>query len=422
MPLPDEFLWGVSTSAFQIEGAFTEGGRGPSVWDEFSPVRDDDTAEIACDHYHRYPEDVALMKDLGVGAYRFSIAWPRIQPDGKGPANAEGLDFYDRLVDSLVEAGIDPVATLYHWDTPQLLEDEGGWLGRDITGRFADYAGLVADRLADRVKLWMPINEPVVVTLSGYAIGEHAPGKSLLFGSLPAAHHLNLAHGLAAQALHAAGANAVGTANNHTPAWPASDSPEDQAAAGYYDAIHNWLFADPQLTGRYPDGFADFLPVVDGDLETIAAPLDFYGVNYYNPTRLRATAERDPLPFERIEIDEYPKTSFGWPVVPAGLTEMLTQLQERYGDRLPPVYITESGCSCPEDLADQARIDYLDGHIKAARAAGVRGYFVWSIMDNFEWDSGYSQRFGLVHVDYKTQERTPRDSYRWYQDVIARKS
>jgi beta-glucosidase len=227
---------------------------------------------------------------------------------------------------------------------------------------------------------------------------------------------------LAAQALHAAGANAVGTANNHTPAWPASDSPEDQAAAGYYDAIHNWLFADPQLTGRYPDGFADFLPVVDGDLETIAAPLDFYGVNYYNPTRLRATAERDPLPFERIEIDEYPKTSFGWPVVPAGLTEMLTQLQERYGDRLPPVYITESGCSCPEDLADQARIDYLDGHIKAARAAGVRGYFVWSIMDNFEWDSGYSQRFGLVHVDYKTQERTPRDSYRWYQDVIARES
>jgi beta-glucosidase len=419
MPLPDEFQWGVSTSAFQIEGAFTEGGRGRSVWDDFSPVKDDDNAEVACDHYHRYADDIALMKDLGVGSYRFSIAWPRVQPDGKGPANSEGLDFYDRLVDGLVEAGINPVATLYHWDTPQALEDEGGWLERDIAARFAEYAALVADRLADRVKLWIPINEPVVLTLSGYAIGEHAPGKSLLFGALPAAHHLNLAHGLAVEALRANGANAVGTANNHTPAWPESDSPEDQFAAGFYDTIHNWMFADPQLTGAYPEEVVPFLPIVDGDLEKIAAPLDFYGVNYYNPTRLRATAEGAALPFELVEIDEYPKTSFGWPVVPEGLSEMVTTLRERYGDRLPPVYITESGCSYPEDLADQARIDYLDGHIKAARESGVRGYFVWSILDNFEWDSGYSQRFGLVHVDYKTQERTPRDSYRWYRDVIA---
>jgi len=419
MPLPDEFLWGVSTSAFQIEGAFTEGGRGPSVWDRFGPIKDDDTADVACDHYHRYADDIALMKDLGVGAYRFSVAWPRVQPTGKGPANAEGLDFYDRLVDGLVEAGIDPVVTLYHWDTPQTLEDEGGWLTRDITERFAEYTALVADRLADRVKLWIPINEPVVVTLSGYAIGEHAPGKSLLFGSLPAAHHLNLAHGLAVEALRANGANAVGTANNHSPAWPASESPEDQFAAGFYDTIHNWLFADPQLTGAYPEEAVPFLPIVDGDLEKIAAPLDFYGVNYYNPTRLKATTEGEPLPFELVDIDEYPKTSFGWPVVPAGLSEMLTTLQQRYGDRLPPVYITESGCSYPEDLNDQARIDYLDGHLRAARESGARGYFVWSIMDNFEWDSGYSQRFGLVHVDYKTQERTPRDSYRWYRDVIT---
>jgi beta-glucosidase len=358
------------------------------------------------------------MKDLGVGAYRFSIAWPRIQPDGKGPANEQGLDFYDRLVDELVDAGIAPVATLFHWDTPLPLEAAGGWLGRDITERFAEYAGLVADRLADRVKLWMPINEPVVVTLAGYAIGEHAPGKALLFDALPVAHHLNLAHGLAVQALRAAGATAIGTANNHTPCWAESDTPEDHAAAAAYDAIHNWLFADPQLLGRYPDELVERLPILDGDLATIAAPLDFYGVNYYNPTRLRAPADGNPLQFERVEIEEYPKTDFGWPVVPEGLREMIGELRDRYGDRLPPVYVTESGCSYPDEIADVARIDYLESHLKAAVDSGVRGYFVWSLMDNFEWDSGYSQRFGLVRVDYETQQRTPRDSYRWYRDVI----
>ncbi|MFD5824001.1 GH1 family beta-glucosidase [Lentzea sp. NPDC060358] len=410
-----DFLWGVSTSAFQIEGAFDAGGRGPSVWDEFTPVHDGDTASVACDHYHRWREDVGLMTMLGVNAYRFSIAWPRIQPTGKGPANTEGLDFYDRLVDELADVGIAPVVTLYHWDTPLALEAEGGWLTRDIADRFADYTALVADRLADRVKMWIPINEPAMVTLQGYAIGEHAPGKTLLFDALPTAHHLNLAHGRAVEVLRSAGAQAVGTANNHTPAWPAT--PNDVAAAEAYGEIHNWLYADALLSGRYPDAVADLLPVRDGDMQVIHRPLDFYGVNYYNPTRLRAPSEGNPLPFELVEIDEFPRTGFGWPVVPSGLTEMISALRERYPD-LPPVYVTESGCSFPDEIADADRIAYLDGHLKAARAADVSGYFVWSLLDNFEWEAGYSQRFGLVHVDYDTQVRTPRDSFHWYREVI----
>ncbi|HUQ58526.1 GH1 family beta-glucosidase [Lentzea sp.] len=410
-----DFLWGVSTSAFQIEGAFDAGGRGPSVWDEFTPVHDNDNASVACDHYHRWREDVALMTRLGVNAYRFSVAWPRIQPTGKGPVNAEGLDFYDRLVDALADAGIAPVLTLYHWDTPLQLEAEGGWLNRDIADRFADYTSLVADRLADRVKMWIPINEPAMVTLQGYAIGEHAPGKTLLFDALPTAHHLNLAHGRAVEVLRSHNAQAVGTANNHTPAWPAT--PNDVVAAEAYSEIHNWLYADALLSGRYPDAVADLMPVVEGDMQAIHQPLDFYGVNYYNPTRLTSPSEGNPLPFELVEIDEFPRTGFGWPVVPSGLTEMISALRERYPD-LPPVYVTESGCSFPGGIQDADRISYLDGHLKAARAADVSGYFVWSLLDNFEWEAGYSQRFGLVHVDYATQVRTPRDSFHWYRGVI----
>jgi beta-glucosidase len=411
-----DFLWGVSTSAFQIEGAFTAGGRGPSVWDEFSPVHENQDASVACDHYNRWREDVALMTQLGVNAYRFSIAWPRIQPSGKGPVNAEGLDFYDRLVDALVDVGIAPVVTLYHWDTPLELEAEGGWLNRDIADRFADYTALVADRLADRVKMWIPINEPAMVTLQGYAIGEHAPGKTLLFDALPTAHHLNLAHGRAVEVLRSHNAQAVGTANNHTPAWPVG--PNDVAAAEAYSEIHNWIYADPMLSGRYPDAVAELLPIADGDLATIHQPLDFYGVNYYNPTRLKAPSEGNPLPFELAEIDEYPLTGFGWPIVPAGLTEMINALRGRYPD-LPPVYVTESGCSFPDEIADADRVSYLDGHLKAAQAADVAGYFVWSLLDNFEWEAGYSQRFGLVQVDYETQRRTPRDSFHWYRKVIS---
>ncbi|KOV88915.1 GH1 family beta-glucosidase [Nocardia sp. NRRL S-836] len=411
-----DFLWGVSTSAFQIEGAFDAGGRGPSVWDSFAPVHDNDNARVACDHYHRWREDVALMTQLGVNAYRFSIAWPRIQPTGKGPANAEGLDFYDRLVDALVDVGIAPVATLYHWDTPLQLEAEGGWLTRDIADRFADYTALVAERLADRVHLWIPINEPAMVTLQGYAIGDHAPGKTLLFDALPTAHHLNLAHGRAVEVLRGHDARAVGTANNHTPAWPATAA--DRPAADAYSDIHNWLYADPMLSGRYPDSVADLVPVEDGDLATIHQPLDFYGVNYYNPTRLKLPSEGNPLPFELVDVDEFPRTGFGWPIVPSGLSEMIGTLRERHPD-LPPVHVTESGCSFPHEVEDAARISYLDGHLKAALEAGVAGYFVWSLLDNFEWEAGYSQRFGLVHVDFETQRRTPRDSFHWYRKVIS---
>ncbi|GGP38083.1 GH1 family beta-glucosidase [Saccharothrix coeruleofusca] len=409
MPLPD-FLWGVSTSAFQIEGAFTEDGRAPSVWDEF-PSIEGHTAEIACDHRHRYAEDVALMRDLGVDAYRFSVSWPRVE--------GTGLDFYDRLVDELLAADIRPVVTLYHWDTPRHVEDAGGWLNRDTASRFADYAAAVAARLVDRVAMWIPLNEPAMTTLLGYAIGQHAPGKALLYDALPTAHHLNLAHGLAVRALRAAGAAAVGTANNHTPVWPASPSDDDRAAAAAYSALHNWLYADPVLAGRYPEELADRLPVRDGDLATIAQPLDFYGVNYYNPTRLRAPSEGNPLPFELVDIAEHPKTGYGWPVVPSGLEEIVAELRRRH-PALPPVHITENGCSYPHEIADTARIAYLDAHVEAALRAGASGYFVWSLLDNFEWDSGYTQRFGLVHVDYETQRRTPRDSFRWYRDRIRR--
>jgi beta-glucosidase len=421
--LPDRFLWGVSTSAFQIEGGVREDGRGPTVWDTFTAtpgrIHEGQNADVACDHHRRWREDVALLKDLGVDAYRFSIAWSRVQPTGSGPVEPRGLDFYDRLVDALLEAGVDPVVTLYHWDTPQPLEDAGGWLVRDTAERFADYAGVTADRLADRVKHWIPLNEPAMVTLLGYAIGQHAPGRTLLHDALPTAHHQNLAHGLAALALRAAGAENVGTANNHTPAWAATDSPEDRAAADAYSALHNWLYADPLLTGRYPDELVDRLPVLDGDLATIAAPLDFYGVNYYNPTRLAAPSEGNPLPFDLVDVEGHPTTAFGWPVVPEGLGEMIGLLRARYGDRLPPVLITESGCSYPEAPHDQRRIDYLAAHAEAAREAGARGYFVWSIIDNFEWDSGYSQCFGLVHLDRETLARTPKDSYHWYRRLIA---
>ena len=371
------------------------------------------------------------MADLGLHGYRFSVAWPRVQPTGAGPVNAAGLDYYDRLVDSLVAAGIRPMATLYHWDLPQALQDEGGWLNRETALRFGEYAAVVADRLADRVAWWVPVNEPTVVTMLGHGIGMHAPGLSLSFEALPVAHHLLLGHGLAAAAAREAGATSVGCANNHTPVWPASESVEDLAAADLYDTLWNRLFADPLLRGGYPDGFDELMPVHDGDLGLIGAPLDFYGVNYYNPTCIadpaNATASASPvslegLPFAMVPIDGYPLTDFGWPVVPDGLRELLVSLHTSY-DALPPVHITESGCACAE-LDDQRRIDYLAGHLDAVGAAvaegvDVRGYFTWSLLDNWEWAQGFTKRFGLVHVDYDTLVRTPRSSYAWYRDRIA---
>ena len=435
---PHGFVWGVSTSAFQIEGAVAEDGRLDSVWDVFcrkpGAIRDGQTAEVAADHYHRWPEDLDLMARLGVGGYRFSLAWPRIQPAGTGPANPAGLDFYERLTDALLARGITPVPTLYHWDLPQPLEDGGGWLARETASRFAEYAALAAERLADRIPLWITLNEPFVVTAYGYALGFHAPGRSLMLDALPTAHHQLLGHGLATAALRAAGVRQVAIANNYAPAWPASDSDADQAAAHAYDTLHNRLFTDPLLLGAYPDLSAFGEPAVldclqDGDLAVIAAPVDVLGVNYYMPMRLSALAD-SPLPFQMEPIPGYPVTAFGWPVIPAALAELLVLLKDRYGGALPPVYITENGCSADDQVseqrtvADEARISYLDGHIRAVHQAldqgvDVRGYFIWTLMDNFEWTEGYHQRFGLIHVDFATQRRTPKASFAWYRGMIA---
>jgi beta-glucosidase len=435
---PAGFAWGAATAAYQIEGAVAEDGRGPSVWDTFShragAVRHGDTGDVAADHYHRWPEDIELMSALGIAAYRFSIAWPRVQPGGQGPANERGLDFYDRLTDALLAGGITPIPTLFHWDLPQPLEDEGGWLSRDTAYRFADYAQLAAERLADRIPLWITLNEPFVVMSMGYGLGTHAPGRTLLLGALPAAHHQLLGHGLATAALRSAGARQVAITNNYAPAWPASDSPADVAAAAAYDTLQNRLFTDPVLLGAYPDLSAFGLGadpdyVRAGDLELISGPIDVLGVNYYAPARLSALPD-GPLPFQREPIPGYPVTAFGWPIVPAALRELLLLLRERYGPALPPVYITENGCSTDDEVApdgavdDQPRIRYLDGHLRALHEAitagvDVRGYLTWSLIDNFEWAEGYSQRFGIVHVNFATQQRTPKASFSWYRDFIA---
>jgi beta-glucosidase len=424
-----EFQWGVATAAFQIEGATTEDGRGVSVWDTFcrepGRIRDGHHADVACDHYHRWSEDLDLVAGLGARAYRFSIAWPRVQPDGRGPVNAKGLDFYDRLVDGLAARGLNATATLFHWDLPQPLQDAGGWLNRDTAARFAEYAAIVADRLADRVRLWITLNEPMVVMAYGYAFGVHAPGQALMLDALPVAHHQLLGHGLAVRALRDAGARAVGITNNYTPGRTVSDRAEDKTAAEAFDNLLNWQFTDPILRGAYPDLGTDLPHVRDGDLDVIAAKLDVLGVNYYNPVGIAAPAEGDVLPFTMTDLPGNPPvTGMGWPVVPDELRRLLTTLKSRYGAALPPIQITESGCSYDESLEDRHRIDYLAAHIDAVRAAmdegvDVRGYYVWSLLDNFEWAEGYHPRFGLVHVDYATQRRTPRASYDWYRALIA---
>jgi beta-glucosidase len=431
--LPPGFLFGTSTASYQIEGAAAEDGKGPSIWDTFTAqpgrVVDGSSGALACDHYHRWPEDVELMQRLGADGYRFSVAWPRVQPTGSGPVNEPGLAFYDRLVDGLLAAGIQPMATLYHWDLPQELEDAGGWLVRDTALRFGEYAQVVAERLGDRVAHWCPVNEPNVVTLLGYAQEELAPARGMMFGALPVAHHLLLGHGLAVQALRASTGGQVGTATNHIPVWPASDAAADRAAGDLVDVLWNRLFTDPLLLGRYPEPFGDMMPgPVEQDLRLIAQPLDFYGVNYYNPVGVRAPADDSPLPFEYSDITGYPTTDFGWPVVPAALTDLLVELTRRYPG-IPPLLITENGASYgmgPDEAGvvdDQPRIDYLDSHLRAvgdavAQGVDVRGYYCWSLMDNFEWAHGFTQRFGLVHVDFGTQVRTPKRSFDWYADVI----
>lgn len=445
---PPEFVWGTATAAYQIEGAVTEDGRGPSIWDDFctqpGAVVRGETGEVAADHYHRWESDVALMAQLGLDAYRLSLSWSRILPTGSGEVNQRGLDYYDRVIDRLCESGITPTVTLFHWDLPSALQEQGGWMNRDTAYRLGEYAQIVGERFADRVGMWMPLNEPVVHTLYGHALGVHAPGLSLGFAAFQAAHHQLLGHGLAVDALRSAGCSGIGIASNHAPVRAATDSAEDVMAADIYDHVVNWMFADPILLGKYPaDEFAQILTgPVDEDLTIISAPLDWYGINYYEPTMIAAPVEGQGtdgvleidlppgLPFAPVAITGYPTTDFGWPIVPEGLGEILRTFQSRFGESLPPIYITESGCSFHDTLnssgevSDTARIEYHDAHLRALRSAmndgvDVRGYFVWSLLDNFEWAAGYQERFGLVHVDFDTQKRTPKASFEWYRNLIA---
>ncbi|MFI0166322.1 GH1 family beta-glucosidase [Streptomyces sp. NPDC017095] len=448
---PPGFVFGAATAAFQIEGAADEDGRGPSIWDTFArrpgAIVGGDTGDVACDHYHRYREDIALLKELGVGSYRFSVSWARVQPTGAGSGNKAGLDFYDRLVDGLLEAGIEPAVTLYHWDLPQELEDKGGWRHRDTAYRFADYTRLVADSLADRVPRWITLNEPWCSAFLGYANGLHAPGAREGTPALAAAHHLLLGHGLALPVLRDAGVREAGIALNLDRVVPATSGPRDVAAALRAETQRNLIWTEPLLKGRYPesedDTWAELLHDRSfrraGDLDVISAPLDFLGINYYTPSVVRDAPYRDPDPltrqaddnrFEGIGMPQARHTAMDWPVAPHTLRELLAGLKERYGDALPPVHITENG-SAEHDLPepdgtvrDTDRISYLDGHLRSVAAAladgvDVRGYYVWSLLDNFEWAYGYSKRFGLVYVDYATQRRLPKDSYHWYRELIA---
>ncbi len=434
--LPPGFRFGTTTAAYQIEGAADADGKGPSIWDTFTAqpgrIIDGSTGAVASDHYHRLDEDLAMIRELGAGGYRFSISWPRIQPTGSGAANQAGLDFYDRLVDGLLEAGVHPMVTLYHWDLPQALEDDGGWLNRDTIERFADYAAIVGERYADRVEHWVPVNEPNTVMTLGYGNGRYAPGRTMFFEALPVAHHTLLAHGRAAIALRASGATSVGCANNHSPIWPASEDAVDVGMSKLFDALWNGLFLEPMLLGRYPE---DLLPLLEssirpGDLATIRQPLDFYGVNYYYPLRVASAPEDAEAPFELRDLIGYPVTDLGRPIVPDALREWLIMFRARFRAALPPIIITESGCSYgmgPDEngvVDDQPRIDYLDAHLRAVaeavqRGVDVRGYYTFSLMDGFEWTEGLEHRFGLVHVDFDTLVRTPKRSFGWYADVIA---
>ncbi|MBO8196930.1 beta-glucosidase [Streptomyces smyrnaeus] len=447
--LPAAFVFGAATAAYQIEGAHDEDGRGPSIWDTYcrEPGRIEGaaTGDVACDHYHRYPEDIALLRELGVDSYRFSVAWPRVQPTGAGPANGRGLDFYDRLTDELLAAGISPAATLYHWDLPQALEDRGGWRLRETAERFAEYTALVAARLGDRIPRWITLNEPFCSAFLGYATGRHAPGAQEGRGALAAAHHLLLGHGLAVRALRAAGVRQVGITLNPDRLLPADDTPADAAAVRRAETLHNETWFDPLFAGRYPRGEAEtWGPQADGswrregDLELIGAPLDFLGINYYRPITVTEAPYRDPDPVTRTATDirvaecardDVRHTTMGWPVDPRTFTDLLTDLTARYPS-LPPLLITENGSAETDTVTpdgrvhDSDRVGYLRDHLAAVADAvragvDVRGYYVWSLLDNFEWARGYGQRFGIVRVDYATQRRIPKDSYHWYRDLIA---
>jgi beta-glucosidase len=447
LAFPPTFLWGSATASYQIEGAAAEDGRTPSMWDVFShtpgKVANGDTGDVAADHYHRYREDVALMKHLGLGAYRFSVSWSRVIPGGVGPVNPKGIDFYSRLVDELLGAGVSPTLTLYHWDLPAELHDAGGWTNRDTAYRFAEYAAVVAEALGDRVPTWTTLNEPWCSAFLGYASGEHAPGHTNASESLVAAHHLLLAHGLAVPELRRIlpATAQVSITLNPGMVRAASDSPEDQTAASKLDGLQTRLWTDPLFLGRYPadvqeftSPYTDWSFVKDGDLEIISAPIDVLGVNFYNPGLAGHAPAGDggspifpgcddvamlPIPGEH--------TAMGWPVDETGFRDLLVRLYRDYG---VPLVVTENGAAYDDVVSedgqvhDAGRVSYLHRHLNQARLAiedgvDLRGYFLWSLLDNFEWAWGYDKRFGIVRVDFDTQERTVKDSGQFYRSVVA---
>ena len=447
---PDGFLWGAATASYQIEGSAHDAGRGLSVWDTFShtegKVANRHNGDVACDHYNRMVHDVAMMADLGLRSYRFSISWSRVMPDGRGEVNAEGLDFYNRLIDQLLSHGITPCPTLFHWDLPQGLEDIGGFRNRDTVSWFGDYATLLARELGDRVSMWSTFNEPWCYAYLGHAAGQHAPGLTDPHAAVTVAHHELLAHGLALQAMRAERDNlqlgiVINPSNIASEGTPAAPARQIQLI----DAIHNRWWFDATLRGEYPadllESYGDLADAIQpGDLEAIAQPLDWMGINYYFDILVRGVEGDDATNRMRAyptvtgvtdAAEREVHTDMGWPITPLGFTNLLTRLHSDYPN-MPPIYITENGAAYDDPVvdgrcADPRRIDYLDQHLRALRAAmdagvDVRGYYQWSLMDNFEWSLGYDKRFGLVHIDFETLERTPRDSAFWYRDVIRSNS
>jgi beta-glucosidase len=433
---PPGFIWGTSTSSYQIEGARHEDGRVDSIWDTFSGrpgrIRDGSSGAIACDHYHRWPEDLDIARGLGTNAYRFSIAWPRIFGDGAAP-NTKGLDFYDRLVDGMLQRGLQPWPTLYHWDLPQALQDRGGWMARDIVHRFVDYVDVVTRRLGDRVPRWITHNEPWCTAMHGHMDGMHAPGIRDVASALQASHHVLLSHGLAVPVIRANVPGArVGAALSLHPIRPASASPEDRAAAHRHDGLRNRWFLDPLFGKGYPadvlDAVRDAAPRIEaGDLEAIAVPTDFTGLNYYFPEVIAAAPGEGPLHARVVHRAGVERTAFGWEVAPDGMAQLLRRIHEEYGPKA--IYVTENG-SCYDDVVedgqvhDPQRTSYLVRHLAALKQSlgegvPVAGYFAWSLLDNFEWAEGYTRRFGLTHVDFTTQRRILKDSGKWYRQFLG---
>jgi beta-glucosidase len=434
---PQDFLWGASTASYQIEGATDQDGCGTSIWDTFAAtpgkVFNRDNGSVACDHYHRYPEDIALLKNMGAKVYRFSSAWPRIQAEGTGPANPKGLAFYDRLVDATLEAGIEPWLCLYHWDLPQALQDKGGWANRDIVGWFTDYAEIMTRALGDRVPRICTFNEPNIFSLIGYMLGRHAPGLTDERATLRAIHHINMAHGSSVAAMRAIAPNIkYGIIPNLHPMKPATASAADAQAAKDMDMLWNRGFRDVLIKGEYPAQLAALLQeksgaVHAGDLQTICQPLDWLGFNHYSYNYVKANTEA----LFGVELVDPPAgspvTDMGWEIAPAAFKEVLLQMRDEFGN--PELYVTENGCASADVLVDgvcddPARVDYLRQYLSVASDAvaegvNLKGYLVWSLLDNYEWSYGYSKRFGIVHVDYATQKRTPKTSYTFLQKTIA---